>query len=216
MSRPGRPPRTQQRPLTPEDKELWSTVARSLKPVRKKGRVHPFAELLTETREWSKRETLESAKPSEPSPTRESTTKPPASVSSAVDSLPPLANFDRRELKRLAKGQKEIEARIDLHGLRAAEAHAALRAFILGCYARGQRNVLVITGKGGSEQNAGERPFELWSDSDRGVLKRNVPYWLSEPELRSVVISFTHAHPRHGGEGALYVQLRRRKENRAR
>lgn len=211
MSRPGRPPRTQQRFLTPEDEELWSAVARILKPVRKKERVHPFEQLLAETRERSKRETAQIDKP-EPSLPTKFTATPPTSTTSAAGSPPPLANFDRRELKRISRGQKEIEARIDLHGLRAAEAHAALRAFILSCYARGHRNVLVITGKGGGGMSNGDRPFELWSETERGVLKRSVPLWLSEPELRSVVISFTTAHPRHGGEGALYVQLRRRKE----
>lgn len=215
MSRPGRPPRSQQRPLSPEDEALWSTVASSMKPARKKPRVHPFEDLLAEARELSERLASRIDRPEPRSADQQPIKRPAVSPARVERTPPPLSEFDRRQLKQIARGRKEIEARIDLHGMRANEAHAALRAFIFGCYARGQRNLLVITGKGGP-RTADERPFELWDQSDRGVLKRSVPLWLAESDLRSVVISFTEAHPRHGGGGALYVQLRRRKDNRER
>lgn len=213
MSRPGRPPRSQQRLLTPEDEALWRSVAGSLEPVRKKERVHKPAERQSEIKDRNHQAQLSAtlekklqkiaAKAEEPlgSPTPRPDRKPP-----------PVAEFDRRQVRRLAKGRVEVEARLDLHGMRAAEAYGALRAFVLSCYARGQRNVLVITGKGSSAELR-DRPFDLFDQSDRGVLKRSVPMWLAEPELRKVVVSFTQAHPRHGGEGALYVQLRSRRHS---
>jgi DNA-nicking Smr family endonuclease len=124
---------------------------------------------------------------------------------------PPLSDLDRRKARKVGTGKVEIEGRIDLHGMRQAEAHAALRRFLLRCYAEGRRWVLIITGKGAplrrSEDDAG---LVSVRDDERGVLKRNVPRWLDEPELRAIVIGFTTAAIRHGGEGALYVQLRRK------
>lgn len=103
-------------------------------------------------------------------------------------------------------------ARIDLHGMHQWEAHTRLRAFLLGCHARGQRTVLVITGKGGPapdrETWRHDDPFER---HEPGVLRRNVPRWLGEPELRTLVVSTSPAAIRHGGDGALYVILRRKR-----
>jgi DNA-nicking Smr family endonuclease len=103
-----------------------------------------------------------------------------------------------------------VEARIDLHGMRQSEAHAALRRFLFDAYAKGRRWVLVITGKG-APARSGRAPeeAEYGREEERGVLRRNVPRWLAEPELRAIVVGFTPAAVRHGGEGALYVQLRR-------
>jgi DNA-nicking Smr family endonuclease len=98
--------------------------------------------------------------------------------------------------QRVARGREPIDARMDLHGLTQAEAHAALARFLRSASARGARLVLVITGKG-------ER------DGKRGVLRRQVPHWLALPEFREWVIGFEDAHMAHGGEGALYVRLRR-------
>lgn len=209
MSRPGRPPRAQQRLLTPEDEALWSSVARTLEPVRKKGRVHKSAE-----REAKVQSSAGAPLPSGLQKTLEKAVtekeKPTAAASPVRTERmpPPVAEFDRRQVRRLARGRAEVEARLDLHGMRATEAYGALRAFLFACYARGQRSLLIITGKG---NGAGlrDRPFELHDQGDRGVLRRNVPMWLSQPELRTIIHSFTQAHSRHGGEGALYVQLRR-------
>lgn len=137
---------------------------------------------------------------------------------------PPVNDFDRKAARRIRSGRTEIEARIDLHGMRQSEAHSALRSFLHGCHARGVRWVLVITGKGrpsraweadhddtasGARRGRDDRPS--WHDDERGVLKRNVPRWLAEPDLRSIVVSYTTASPPHGGEGALYVHLRARR-----
>jgi DNA-nicking Smr family endonuclease len=121
--------------------------------------------------------------------------------------LPPLADFDRRKVRQIASGRIEIDARIDLHGHRQRDARARLHAFLLGAYAKGHKTVLVITGKGGEEPADGLGG--LLGERQRGVIKRNVPHWLEEPDLRAVVLGYTQASPRHGGAGALYVQLRK-------
>ena len=186
---------------------MWRSVAQTLKPVRVKGRVSKTAESDVEPRVHPP------VPPAPPSHVARAPSLPAAPAAppaqKARQSTPPLADFDRRQAKRIAGGRIEIEARIDLHGLRASEAHSALRGFILRCYAQGKRSVLVITGKGGSGDLRNE-PFELDGHRERGVLKRHVPLWLAEPDMRSVVVSFTTAHARHGGEGALYIQLRNR------
>lgn len=213
MSRPGRPPRSQQRLLSREDEALWTSVARTLEPVRKKPRALQRAEpaLETEPQAVSQATVVQAADATSTTPSQplngalQSAGRP-----QTVRKPPPLADFDRRQVRRIAGGRVAIDARLDLHGMRAGEAHAALRAFIFGCYARGKRNLLVITGKG-SDTERETVPFSLAGRSDRGVLKRSVPVWLAEPELRAVIVSYTQAHARHGGEGALYVQLRGRR-----
>lgn len=121
--------------------------------------------------------------------------------------------IDTKEVRRIGKGRKAIDARIDLHGMRQHEAHAALRVFLFRAVAKGHRLVLVITGKGTTElaHNAGEvfGAFINEGAPGRGVLRRNVPMWLDEPDLRAVVVGYTTAHIRHGGDGALYIQVRR-------
>ncbi len=91
----------------------------------------------------------------------------------------------------------KIGARIDLHGHTQEEAYRALCAFIASSRAAGRRCVLVVTGKG-------SRP-----DGTTGVLRQSVPRWLNMAPLREKVLSFTHARPKDGGEGALYVLLKR-------
>ena len=113
---------------------------------------------------------------------------------------PPLAPLGRRMKQRVVRGKEAIDGRLDLHGLTQSEAHAALLRFLRSASSRSARLVLVITGKGA---RAGE--------GERGVLKRHVPQWLGLPEFRALVIGFEDAHVAHGGEGALYVRVRRSK-----
>jgi DNA-nicking Smr family endonuclease len=112
--------------------------------------------------------------------------------------LPPLAPLGRRLKKRVGRGKETIDGRLDLHGLTQSQAHAALLHFLRSASARGTRLVLVITGKGA---RAGQ--------GERGVLKRAVPQWLSLPEFRAFVIGYEEAQVAHGGEGALYIRIRR-------
>jgi len=122
--------------------------------------------------------------------------------------------IDRRLKQRLARGQIEIDGRIDLHGMRQSEAHVALRRFLQRGYADGKRWVLVITGKGAPQRTAHDEKLER-EGAERGVLRRNVPRWLAEPELAPIVVGFTTAAIKHGGEGALYVHLRKKPGGRS-
>ena len=106
--------------------------------------------------------------------------------------------LDKRSARRLKRGLREIEARLDLHGFRQEEAHRALTSFIAGSYKAGKRCVLVITGKGQVSEGG-------------GVLRTNVPRWLNQAPNRMRILSFTHATPADGGTGALYVLLKRQR-----
>ena len=107
--------------------------------------------------------------------------------------------LDKRTAARLRRGQLPVEGRIDLHGLTQDEAHRALTAFLAASRDAGRRCVLVITGKG------------LGPDGSVGVLRAAVPRWLNEASNRRHVFAFRQAVPRDGGEGALYILLKRQR-----
>ena len=116
--------------------------------------------------------------------------------------------INKKQAERLRRGKLEIDARLDLHGMLQEEAHRRLSAFIHRAFDRGHRCVLVITGKGAPKED----DFDgFMPNRNRGILKRNVPRWLNEPGLREKVLSVSEAQARHGGSGALYVLLRRRR-----
>ena len=117
--------------------------------------------------------------------------------------LAPLSPMERRLRQRLSRGRAEVDAVMDLHGLRQDQAHGVLRQFLFTAQARGAKVVIVITGKGGRSSD-----LASWH-SETGVLRRSVPQWLRAPELRGVVIGFEEAGQHHGGAGALYVRIRR-------
>ena len=112
--------------------------------------------------------------------------------------------LDGNTEEKLKRGQLQPGARLDLHGLTAAAAHAALLAFLAGAQARGVRLALVVTGKGNPKsEDAG------FMQSRHGVLKQMVPRWLNEKDFAAFSAGSRPAHIRHGGEGALYVYLRK-------
>lgn len=111
--------------------------------------------------------------------------------------------MDRKAFTRMKRGKLKPEARLDLHGMRLDRAHPALIQFILSSQAAGRRLVLVITGKGKRSADPGPIP------TPRGVLRHQVPQWLSMPPLAQAVLQITPAHLSHGGEGAYYVYLRK-------
>ena len=113
------------------------------------------------------------------------------------------SGLDRRTEQRLRKGKREPDARLDLHGMTAQRAHAALIRFIDESRRAGRRMVLVITGKGAV---GAPRDF---MDAKPGVLRREAPVWLSTPPLSGMIVNVSQAHPRHGGGGALYVYLKK-------
>jgi DNA-nicking Smr family endonuclease len=181
------------RSLSEEERALWESVAKQTKPLRKKPRAAkaetaaPAAEALVAARPAAPPKPLPSSISRAPRPD-----PPPAA--------PPLAPLGRRERSQLSRGRKEIDARLDLHGMTQTRAHRALSGFLQRAHREGLTFVLVITGKG-----------RMGAESERGVLRRQVPQWLSLPEFRSLVVGFEEAHIGHGGEGALYVRIRRSK-----
>lgn len=177
------------RGLTKDEYRLWAQVARGVTPLR--GRSYPpepepdFGPAAPAASAGAEPAALPARRqaPSRPEP-------------------PPLVPVERRTLLALRRGSRAVDAVIDLHGMRQAEAHDTLMAFLRRSQAAGHSLVLVVTGKGGAA--AGRAPFD-----ERGVLRRVVPHWLRLPDLRTLVLGFEEASPQHGGSGALYVRLRR-------
>ncbi len=191
--------------LSAEERALWEHAARDLEPLKiKKPRVHGA--------DAGDADTPARPQPAPEKPAaRRAPPHPPPVPKPKPAAPPPLAALDRRKARHIGSGRVEVEARIDLHGMRQNEAHRALHRFLVHAHADGRRWVLVITGKGGPRRRGSESDDEGYGgEEERGVLRRNVPRWLAEPELRAIVVGFTGAAIRHGGEGALYVQLRRR------
>ena len=202
---PNQPPR--RRHLSKEDEALWDYMAASLKPIPgKKTRYIVGADDLEGVPPF---EIKVDGKPGKKSALKAPPPPPPTStaIPKPLSATPALNVFDRKAARKLRQGRFEIEARIDLHGMRQHEAHAALRGFLFSSFRRGLRWVLVITGKGVSRREREDADYGFGT-VERGVLRKNVPMWLAEPELRAIVVSYTAAAIPHGGEGALYVQLR--------
>jgi DNA-nicking Smr family endonuclease len=182
-----------QRVLTDDERQLWESVAGQTKPLRKRSRSTGASVGL--------REAAGIPVPSAPAP------KPTSSDVAKVrrTKAPPPVSLTRRERSQLSRGRKDIDARIDLHGMTQTRAHRVLLRFLQNASSDGLTFVLVITGKGRAAD----------PDSGRGVLRRQVPQWFALPEFRSLVAGFDEAHVGHGGEGALYVRLRRARGFRA-
>lgn len=130
-----------------------------------------------------------------PKPAPEPTHRAVPTAAPQPPRLPAPHGVDRRTLQRLKRGLVSIDARLDLHGMTQDEAHRYLTAGIARHQRQGARCLLVITG-------IGER-------STGGTLRRMAPRWLAEPANAARIIAMSPAQKRHGGEGALYVLLRR-------
>jgi DNA-nicking Smr family endonuclease len=190
--------RRRPRRLSEAERTLWSEVVRDIAPLRPLAAQpeHPVAEVPEPTAQ------PKSAARPKPQPQR---LPAPPSREQSLPAPPPLAPLGRRMRQRIARGSREIGGRLDLHGMTQREAHDALVRFLRSAQDLGITLVLVITGKGKAGAD---------SPGERGVLKRQVPQWLRLPALRELVIGFEPAHVTHGGEGALYVRLRRTREPR--
>jgi DNA-nicking Smr family endonuclease len=188
-SSPKSDPPSGRRRLRQDETELWTEITRSIKPLR---RAPAKAEL---------EKSLDAGPGEDPHKPKLPPASPrhPAATRSAKTALP-LAPISRRTKQKLARGSEPIQARIDLHGLTQSEAHNALLRFLRRAQADRLKFVLVITGKGRVR-------FE--AERDSGVLRREVPRWLRLAEFRHYVVGYEAAHIGHGGEGALYVRLRR-------
>lgn len=123
----------------------------------------------------------------------------------STKSTPKIETFNQRDARNISSGKQTIDAAIDLHGLTQVQAETALKTFLKRAHFDNKRTVLVITGKG-QRRDYKERSFELGAP-EPGVLKRTVPNWLDD--MSDIIVSYTTSHSKHGGEGALYVRLRR-------
>lgn len=207
--------------LTDEDRSLWKKVASTINPLRRAKPRTPEVEAPTDgeggvAHSPSRSEPRAQDRGAEPRSVRPPASSTPSQgLASPQSRVPPRRNeplpvaaVERRTARRIASGTIEIDARLDLHGLTQSAAHGRLISFLQSAATQGLKTVLVITGKGVVRDRAplggGSRASE-----DYGVLRRSVPRWLAEAPLRGLVISYQTAAPRHGGEGAFYVLVRR-------
>jgi len=180
---------SRRRPLSDEELMLWKNFTGAITPLRKtaKSAAPPAERPVT-------------------APSKSRVQHPAVAPRQTPPQPPPLAPLDRRLKQRVARGREPIEARLDLHGMTVTQAHAALLRFLRDAQSDGAKTVLVVTGKGSLARS---RSGEHDGGRERGVLRRQVPMWLALPEFRPLVVGFDDAHAGHGGEGALYVRLRR-------
>jgi DNA-nicking Smr family endonuclease len=186
------------RPISDEERALWQMIAKTATPLKRRRKSEPKPAPVEPLEKPAAKTTRPKAKPVAP--------KAPAPVPPPPQRPHDLAHglsvgIDKRQAERFRRGKTPIEGRIDLHGRTQAQAHDDLHDFVARAHAAGKRMVLVITGKG-------------ITASKSGVLRENVPRWLNEPTLRRHVLAFDYAEPQHGGEGALYVLLKRKKDDR--
>lgn len=207
------------RNLSDEESTLWERVARSAR------RLHPEPNRAADTRAGP---VPDPGAPVPPRPRKVIAKPPPKASPLPMPPPPPVrasrlnldlaesvsqslarapVQMDRNAHMRMMRGKLAPEGRIDLHGMTLAQAHPALIGFILNAHARGLRLVLVITGKGRS------RPDDDFGAIPRraGALKHEVPQWLRSGPLRGAVLEIREAHRSHGGTGAYYVYLRKRR-----
>lgn len=216
MARPPRKPSSEEnRNVTPEEAALWDAVMREAQPLPEEKRTRHERDAEAKTPPVPAKPDPAQAKPSEK--LKPAAQIPPAKPPVAVErsgKLPdgrrtPFAGLDRRNAQRLRRGQMPIDARLDLHGMTREAAHGALIGFIRDGAERGHRCVLVITGKGSPRggEDAGFMP-----DRSAGILRSEAPRWLGEASLKPHVVAWTLAVAKHGGSGALYVLLRRKRD----
>ena len=188
--------------LQDEDRALWEHVTRDAKPLAK--REPPPARPPAPEGPLAKPEPKpkNEARPARPLPRPLPRPTVPAKRAESALEHGRAAGVDRRRTERLRRGRLPVEAKLDLHGYTQDQAHSALDHFLGESQARGLRCVLVITGKGTATEAA---------MGAGGVLRAQVPRWLNEPANRARVLAFDYAQPKHGGLGAIYVLLRRKK-----
>lgn len=189
---------TRRRLPTPDERRLWRIAMRDAEPMpgrRIESEPEPvatMAELVEEPVATSLAPPPSARRhPSQPGPVRP--VHPPLTPGST-------ANIDRRTGDRFRRGELSIDGRIDLHGMTQAQAHHALAGFVHRAWNEGRRCVLVITGKG--------------SFGSLGVLRQATPRWLADPALRPMVLAIQPAQPKDGGDGALYVLIKRRRDRK--
>ncbi len=172
------------RRLSKAESELWSSVTADVRPIQRRAAQEATISQLDEEKKI-------------PATTPQNASKKIIhEQEKQFRSLTPIEDIDYRTHAKIRRGRLEVDAKLDLHGLRQDEAQRALTAFLRRAQADGAKIVIVVTGKGLTREEG-------------GVLRRVVPLWLQAPQLRNLIISFGEAARHHGGEGALYVRIRR-------
>lgn len=191
------------RKLRPDEEELWRKVVSDAERLHPEKPLNPQDFVTTPAQTPRKKAIFQ--------PLTNSVSLPASRPTATADLSPTIADqirgravqMDRKAFDQMKRGKLRPEGKIDLHGMTLDRAHPALTRFILGAQAQGKRLVLVVTGKGKQRDDGGPIPVRF------GVLRHQVPQWLSLPPMSSVVLQVTQAHLRHGGSGAYYVYLRR-------
>ena len=187
-----------QRKLSSEDKHFWRQVVESTLPLKK-----PRVDFSSIALEKSKPQ----ANTEQEGDRRKADPKIVKSLEMGTQLTSPKldVNMDYKSFEKMRRGKLMPEASIDFHGMTVLQAHSALCHFVQFSYDKRLRLVLVITGKGNSKND-----FEL-SNGGRGILRRQVPQWLSAPSLTNFVLQVHPSHAKHGGSGAFYVYLKKNK-----
>jgi len=194
--------RRRKRQPTPEEQALWQAVVKDATPLHRDAPPPEAAEDPPATPAQADAPPPVPRAPAAPPPRPPEVTPRPAPLVRVERALPGLrpgdtTGIDRRTADRFRRGRMEIDGRIDLHGMTQEQAHGALTGFIRASAVQGRRCLLVITGKG----TRGE-----------GVIRRALPHWLGDAMLRPLILAYVQAQPQHGGQGAFYVLLRRRRD----
>lgn len=182
---------TRKRSLTPEEEALWQEVTRGDRKLSAADKKRAAAKT-----EAAKTKTASGIKVKPRLP------ELPLAKTKHLPQLGAYANIDRNTAEKLKRGHYDLDATLDLHGMTRDKAEEALKRFIASHYRRGSRALLIITGKGKQAEPGEER---------RGVLRELLPRWLGADELAGCILAFDTAQPRHGGSGAFYVLLRRKR-----
>jgi len=195
------------RTLKQDEAELWERVAKTAVPLvpAKKRVAAPFEK---PKKKSAQQKDIESAPIKHFKIGANAASKPPShdlppSISTALSHMP--VKMDAKSYTKMRRGKLGPEDTMDLHGMTVAQAHGALINFIVSGHNRGFRLLLVITGKGKKSDDDGPIPRQI------GVLRHQVPQWLRMAPIAPLILQVTEAHFKHGGGGAYYVYLRKRR-----
>lgn len=189
-----RPPKKPRDALSEGEKNLWQKVTENVTPIDSNRVASPLVRKSAYVSRMSH------------SPTIERFNSAPAAPINMH--YPSLRDSDHNWHQKLRRGKVKPEGKVDLHGMSQDRAFATLNRYIGEAQRRGKRFILVVTGKGGLKSEKGEMTYSDYN-SNRGVLKTNVPRWLSQGELSSRIVSYHSANKDDGGDGALYVILKK-------
>jgi DNA-nicking Smr family endonuclease len=181
-----------QRPLTPGEDALWKAATRNDKPLDRKDVLPP---------------------PEAPRPKRRHMAAPsaPEPDALAASTSPGSFEMDGNLASRLRRGQLPIDGTIDLHGMTLRQAEDRLNSYVAGALALGSRVILVVTGKGALPPEPHERDY-MPERPRPGAIRAQLPGWLERGPHAGHILAVQPAQPRHGGGGAFYVLLRRRRD----